>query len=366
MPPGLQRPLPQYVTRFIGREQEQNDILQLLEQARVLTLTGAGGSGKTRLASRLAARASDRFPDGVSWVELATISAPGLVASTLAQALGLRPFPGQTELDVVVSHLESRRALVVLDNCEHLLDEAARVAEVLGRRCPHQTTLATSREPLRAEGEIEWRVPCLSLPSGVKAEASEGSDAVRLFVDRATQVRPDFTLTAENGPGVVRICRQVDGIPLAIELAAARLRAFSIDQIADGLSDCFHLLTSGRRTALPRHQTLRASVDWSHDLLSDDERVTFRRLAVFTGGFTLQAAESVCASEGVDRRDVLSLLAALVEKSLVQADGNDSVVRYRLLETIRQYALERLDEAGETKEARDRHCEFFVDLAESI
>jgi predicted ATPase/DNA-binding CsgD family transcriptional regulator len=359
--------LPRHLTSFVGRKSEQNEVLRLLDTTRLLTLTGAGGCGKTRLAARVAARASDRFPDGLWWVELAPIGDPELLGPTLAQVLGVRPLLGQTELEGVLSHLAPRQALVVLDNCEHVLEAAAHVAEALARAGTRLRVLATSREPLRAEGETEWRVPSLSLRSFDEGRASgEGSDAVRLFVERAMHVRPGFVLTSEKLPGVVRICRELDGIPLAIELAAARLRAFSVEQIADGLTDRLRFLTSGPRTARPRQQTLRASVDWSHELLSDRERMLFRRLGVFMGGFTMEAAERVGAGEGVEGAQVLELLAALVDKSLVQADEHGPAVRYRLLESMREYALDRLDEADETDGARDRHRDFFLEVAESI
>lgn len=358
--------LPLHLTTFVGREFEQEEVLRLLHRTRLVTCTGTGGCGKTRLATRVAAAAAARFPDGTWWVELAPIGDGDLVGPAVAQVLGVRPLPGQTELDAVLAYLERRQSLLVVDNCEHLLDEAARLAEAVGRACPGVRLLATSREPLRAQGETEWRVPSLSLPGDDTAVDVAASDAVRLFVERAAQVKPSFQLTDDNARAVVGICRGLDGIPLAIELAAARMRAFSVEQIAEGLADRFRFLAAGPRTAAPRQQTLRASVDWSHDLLSEPERIVFRRLAVFVGGFALEPAERVCGGEGVERDDVLGMLAALVEKSLVQAEDAGAVVRYRLLETIRQYARERLDDADEAERVRDRHRDVFLEMAESI
>ena len=359
--------LPTLLTSFVGRAREVAELRDLLCQRRLLTLTGSGGCGKSRLAVRVATDAAEDFPDGVWWVELAPIGDPDLVAPVLAQVVGVRPIPGQTELGAVTSHLASSRALVLLDNCEHVLEEAARVAEALARGSPSLRVVATSREPLRAEGETEWRVPSLSLPPDDGGdESADASDALRLFVERARQVRPGFDVTAQNAPAIVAICRELDGMPLAIELAAARLRAFSVEQIAVRLADRFRLLAGGARTALPQHRTLHASVGWSHELLSAQERTVFRRLGVFVGGFTLEAAEGVCGGEGIEREQVLDIVVRLVEKSLVQAEERGSVVRYRLLETMRQYALERLEEEGETERTRDRYRDFYLELAERI
>jgi predicted ATPase/DNA-binding CsgD family transcriptional regulator len=355
--------LPVPLTSFIGRTRELAEVLNLTSRTRLLTLTGTGGCGKSRLALQSASKALAEFPGGAWWVELAPISDAGLVAPVLAQAFDVRPQPGQSELEAVVSYLASRRALVVLDNCEHLLDEAARVAESLVRGCPQLRVIATSREPLRADGETEWRIPSLSLSEPARPG---GSDAVRLFVDRAASVRPSFDLTPRNAEAVEAICQKLDGIPLAIELAAARLRAFSVEQIAHGLDDHLRLLAAGTRTALPRQQTMRASVEWSYELLSEDEQTMFRRLSVLTGGFTLEAADRICSGEGIASEHVLGLVAALVEKSLVQAEERGPADRYRLLETIRQYALERLDEAGETGRLLDRHRDYYLELAERI
>ena len=357
--------LPDPRTSFVGREREVADVRAALEGTRLLTLTGTGGCGKTRLALRVATQLHKRFPGGAWWVELATLSDPELVGPTLAKALGLRPLGGQPDLDAAVSHLAGRRALVALDNCEHLLDEAATVTEALLRGCPEVTVLATSRAPLGVAGESDWRVPSLSLPQEF-ARGLERSDAARLFIERAVKVRPDFRVSDENAGALVEVCHELDGIPLAIELAAGRVRVLSMEQIAAGLRNRFALLTGGARSTLPRHRTLRASVDWSHELLQESQQMLLRRLSVFAGGFTLEAAEQVCAGEGFERSQILDGLSALVEHSLVQAEQRPGAVRYGLLETVRQYALELLEEAGELQALRDRHRDAYLDLAERV
>lgn len=359
--------LPIQLTSFVGRDRELVELGELLASTRHLTLTGTGGCGKTRLAVALATEAADGYPDGTLWLALAPISDPALVGSTLAAAVGVRPLPGQTSAEAAVSHLASRRALVLLDNCEHILEPCAVLAEALLRGCPEISIVATSREPLGAGGETTWRVPSLSLPADSTQRTPGGlerSDAVRLFGERAAKVRPDFELSNDNAAHVARICRDLDGIPLAIELAAARVRVLSVESIADGLADRFRLLTGGARGELPRLQTLRASVEWSHGLLEEPERVLLRRLSIFHGGFTLEACEAVCAGDGLDRDAVLDLLTSLVDKSLVHVDEHGSVSRYRLLETVRHYALERLTEVGEERRVRDRHAAAFLALAE--
>lgn len=358
--------LPVALTSFVGRARELAELRALLATRRLLTLAGAGGCGKSRLALQVATGSLEDFPGGAWWVELAPVDDAQLIGPLVAQVFGVRPLPGQDDVDAVVSYLAQRRALVVLDNCEHLLDEAARVAERIARGCPDVRVVATSREPLRAEGETEWRVPSLSLPERELSGApDDGSDAIRLFVERAAHIKPDFNAT-DHAAEIAAICRQLDGIPLAIELAAARLRTFSAEEIASGLDDRFRLLVGGLRTAPARQQTLRASVDWSHDLLSDEERTVFRRLGVFMGGFTFEAAAEVCSDADFDPDRAKDLLSALVEKSLVQADQRAATARYRLLETVRQYALDRLEQAGEAPSVRDRHRDFFVDVAEKI
>jgi predicted ATPase/DNA-binding CsgD family transcriptional regulator len=361
----LPNSLPRELTSFIGRERELAEVRRLLETSRLLTLTGAGGCGKTRLALQSAADCVSRFPDGIWLVELAPVATPGAVGQALASAVGVRPLPGQSAVDAGVAHLAGRRALVILDNCEHLLDAAAEVAAALLDRCPEAVVLATSRAPLGLPAEITWQVPSMTLPdaAGTPMHALAQSDAARLFVERATKVRPDFTLTHDCVPPLVSVCAALDGIPLAIELAAARVRMLSLEQIAARLSDRFHLLTGGDRTVMSRHATLRASVDWSHDLLCEREAALFRRLGVFKGSFTLDAAQEVTALYPGEREAVLDALTALVDQSLVVAEHGQAV-RYRLLETVREYALERLEEADELEAIHDRHLDYFVELAE--
>jgi predicted ATPase/DNA-binding CsgD family transcriptional regulator len=317
---------------------------------------------------QLAARSLERYPGGAWWLELAPLSDPALIEATLATAVGVRPLPGRTPLEAAVFHLATLRALVLLDNCEHVLEACRQLAAALLRGCPEVTVVATSREPLGLGGETTWRVPSLSLPPQRAPDAVQSlgnSDAVRLFTERAVKVRPNFAITNDSAPHVARICRDLDGIPLAIELAAARVRVLSIERIAVELADRFHLLTGGERSALPRLQTLRASVDWSHELLDPAERTLLRRCGVFHGGFTLDACEAVCTGDDLDRDAVLDLLTSLVDKSLVLVEQRESLTRYTLLETIRQYALDRLTEADETGRLRDRHAEAFLALAEN-
>jgi predicted ATPase/DNA-binding SARP family transcriptional activator len=336
--------LPRQLTSFVGRERERADIAQLLGRARLVTLTGPGGCGKTRLALEVAADVTARMPDGAWFVELAGLSDSALVAQAAALAVGV-PIPGsRSALEALVAYLAQREALIVLDNCEHLIDACARLVEEVLRAGRGVRVLATSREPLRCAGEVTWRVPSLA-------------EAERLFCERAAAAWPGF----ERGAGVVKeICRRLDGMPLAIELAAARTAALSLEQIAARLGDSLDLLGAGRRTALTRQQTLRATIDWSHDLLTGEERVLHRRLAVFAGGFTLEAAEEVCAGGAIARRRVAGLLARLVEKSLVVAEGE----RFSLLDTVRQYAAERLEAAAERGTVALRHLDWCLALAE--
>ena len=369
--------LPVELTSFIGREAEAAEVERLLATTRLLTLIGAGGVGKTRLALRVAAAVQATFPDGVWLAELAALVDPDLVPSAVAGALAVRERPGAPLVSSLVEHLRDRDVLLVLDNCEHLVAACAGLVETLLGACPRLRVLATSREVLGVPGEIAWRVPSLSLPgfSGSAApgvgsapglDGVAGSAAVRLFVERARVAAPGFALTEQNAPAVAQICHQLDGIPLAIELAAARLRLLTPEQIAARLDDRFRLLTGGGRTTVRRHQTLRALVDWSFDLLSERERLLFVRLTVFAGGWTLEAAEGVCAGNGIDEADVLDLLSQLVDKSLVvvsaSADGGN---RYGLLETLRQYGLDQLNASGEGDATRQRHAAFFADLAEA-
>jgi predicted ATPase len=333
--------LPVQLTTFVGRRKELAEAAGLLASTRLLSLTGVGGCGKTRLALQLAADAAEHYPGGVWLVELAPVTDPGRVAASIAAVLG-EGDAGADTIEAIVSRLHADAALLVLDNCEHLLDAVAALADLLLRRCPRLVIVATTREPLGVPGETAWRVPSLALPGrfdAVQAEALSQFDAVRLFLDRAAKARPNFVLGVDNAPAVAQVCSRLDGIPLAIELAAARVRGMTVEQVAAGLDDRFRLLTGGARTVLPRQQTLQASVDWGYALLGDAERVVFRRLAVFAGGFSLDAGERVVAGDGLEAVEVLDLLLGLVDKSMVLAEDSG---RYRLLETLRQYGAARL------------------------
>ena len=359
--------LPLELTSFIGREREVAEVEGLLQRTRLLTLTGAGGSGKTRLALRVAGDLTGKFEDGVWLVELGPFSDQDLVPQAVAEALGVREQPGRPLAEALAYSLAPRRALLVLDNCEHLVDACARLVETLLGACPKLRILATSREVLGVGGERAWPVPSLSVPEADRSPLAEELgryEAVSLFVERAEAMVPSFALTEGNARSVARVCRRLGGIPLAIELAAARVKVLSVEQIAERLDDFFRLLTSGSRTALPRQRTLRATIDWSHDLLSEEERVLFRRLSVFAGGFTLSAAEEVCVGSGLEHDEVLEVLSRLVEKSLVMMRERGGEARYRLLEMIRQYGQEKLENSGETQAVRRDHAAFFLGMAE--
>jgi predicted ATPase/class 3 adenylate cyclase/DNA-binding CsgD family transcriptional regulator len=353
--------LPVQLTTFVGRTAERAALGKLIAEQRLVTLTGSGGCGKTRLALELAADALDTHPDGVWFCDLSALADADGVAQALAVVLGLRERSQGWE-QVVATHLRESRTLVVLDNCEHVVAGCAALADALLRHCEGLTILATSREPLGVDGEISSRVPSLAAPDRrepTPIDAVSAFDAVRLFIDRARQARPNFAVTTENAAAVAEICARLDGIPLAIELAAARVRVLGVEQIAAGLSDRFRLLGGGARTAMPRQQTLLASVAWSHDLLGEPERAVLRRLAVFSGTFSLDAAEAVASDGAIGTHQVLEVLSQLVDRSLVQAEDAGGPVRYRLLETMRQYAGDRLVDAGEAIPTRDRHLAFY-------
>lgn len=366
--------LPAPRNSFVGREGELVEVGRLLAMTRLLTLTGAGGSGKTRLALEAARDLAGAYPGGVWLVELAGLSEGVLVAQAFAGALGVREQPGRPLADTMVDALRERSLLLVVDNCEHLVDEAARMVETLLDHCPDLRVLATSREVLGVAGELAWRVPSLSLPDprhplGVGDLWGYGS--ARLFVERARNRRPGFEPTPENVRAVAEICHRLDGIPLAIELAAARMGVLSAGQIAERLGDSLGLLTGGGRAAPPRHKTLRGALEWSHDLLSEPERKLFRRLSAFAGGFTLEAAEAVGSGRGIEEGDVLDLLSRLVDKSLVAAEaGAEDTSRYRLLEPVRQYGRGKLESTAgmvalpEAERVRGRHAAWFLSLAE--
>jgi non-specific serine/threonine protein kinase len=353
------------LTSFIGREREMREVSGLLADARLVTLMGPGGTGKTRLALQTAADLSEQFPHGVWLVELAPLSDPASVVQTVATVFGVREVPGHALLDTLIDYLRARELLLVVDNCEHLTAAAADLAAALLRTCPKVRVLATSREVLNAHGERIYRVPLLSIPDAgrrVLVQDLAHFDATRLFLERASLSNPNLEIADAQAPLVVDICTRLDGLPLAIELAAARARVLSIEQIAKRLDDRFRLLTGGSRTGLPHHQTLRATVDWSYDQLTDDERSLWRRLSVFAGSFPLDAVEAICADEYTE--DVLELLVRLVDKSLVIVDATSTDVRYRMLETIRTYGRDRLREVGEHLEWTRRHLAWHLRVAE--
>ena len=359
--------LPRQLTGFVGRENEMAEVKRLLTTTFLLTLTGTGGAGKTRLALQVAADVLEGYPDGVWLTELAALSDPALVPQTVAAALGVREVPGRPMLETLLYYLERKKLLLILDNCEHLVAACAQLVGELLRTCPGLRILATSREPLGIQGEIDWRVPSLSLPDRRQLPSFERLaqvEAVRLFVERAVAAKPTFALTPENAAPVAAVVQRLDGIPLAIELAAARVPALSVDQIAARLGDRFRLLTRGSRASLPRQQTLRATLDWSYQLLTEREQRLLRRFAVFAGGWTLEAAEAVCGGDGIEEFEVLDLLTQLVFKSLVVTDEQNGEVRYRFLETVRQYGLEKLEESGETDTIRKRHRNWYLAFAE--
>ena len=350
-------------TSFVGRGREIAEIAQALGRTRLLTLTGPGGAGKTRLACEVAAGLGGRYPDGVHVAELASLSRPELVPHTVAAVLDV-PIPGTETAEVALARqLADRRLLLVLDNCEHLLDACARLTAEVLRGCPGVIVLATSREPLRVGGEVTWRTPSLALPD-LRAlpplDRLAELESVRLFAERAHDAAPDFALDETTAPAVAEICVRLDGMPLALELAAARTSALAPSQIASRLGDALRVLDRGSRSAVTRQQTLHATLAWSHDLLDGHERVLFRRLAVFAGSMALEAVEQVCGGAGLD---VVDLLSRLVDKSLVQVEHVGGTARYRLLETIRQFADQRLRDAGEKAERVRAHRDFFVALA---
>jgi len=355
--------LPQPLTSFIGRERERAAARALLRDGRLVTIVGPGGIGKTRLSLEVAGDAIDDFPDGVWFTEFASIVDPGLVPKAVASVLGLQEDASTPIAQAVCAHCASRRLLLVLDNCEHLVDACAAFADALLRAAPDARMLASSREALNVAGEQTYPLPPLAVPDPASSAADAArTDAGQLFVERARLRQPAFALGERNVNAVAQICTRLDGIPLALELAAARVGVLTVEAIAEHLHDRFRLLTGGTRTALPRQQTLRALIDWSYDLLGDAEKTLFARLSVFAGGWSLLAADEVCAGGSLHRHDVLDLLTGLVNKSLVVPDGNGS--RYRMLETIREYARDRLQERGESVSVRQRHCDYFVGLAE--
>jgi len=366
--------LPLQLTSFIGREKEISEVIHLLEHARMLTLIGPGGTGKTRLSIQVANKLLDQYPDGVWFVEFAPLSDPLLVPRTTAIAIGLRDEPHRPVIDMLCDYLRGKHLLLILDNCEHLVEACAQLADSLLHACPEIRILATSREVLGIAGETSYLVPSLELPDMENLATSESLsqyEAVRLFIERASAATQKFRVTDENASSIAQICHHLDGMPLAIELAAGKIRALSAQQIAQRLDDRFHLLTGGSRTALPRHQTLQATIEWSYNLLSASEQTLFRRLSVFVNGWTLEAAESVCSDQDTTAKgalkaeDVLELLTQLVNKSLVITEERNGEARYHMLETIREFANEKLAEADESNALCDQHLEFFIQFAET-
>lgn len=364
---GTPNNLAQQLNSFIGRQREMTEIKEMLASNRLVTLLGMGGIGKSRLSTQLAADVLDDFPDGVWFVELAALTDPNFVPQAVASVLGVKEEAGRPVVEALSNYVRDRQLLIVLDNCEQVVSGCADLAKRLLQAGARVKVLASSRDYLQVAGETTYQLPTLSIPSvqqKVDIDSLIQHEAVRLFVDRASAARQGFSLNTTNATAVVDICRRLDGIPLAIELAAARVRALPVDTIAARLSDRFRLLVTGDQTVLPRQRTLRALIDWSYDLLTDGERTLFQRLSVFAGGWMLEAAEAVCADDGLPESDVLDLLTHLVEKSLVVLEVNG---RYRMLDTVRHYAQEKLAERGNENEtaARARHFEFFLALAEA-
>jgi predicted ATPase/DNA-binding SARP family transcriptional activator len=363
--------LPLGLSSFIGRRREMNDVKAWLAETRLFTITGAGGSGKTRLAIQVAAEIAPDCRDGAWLVELAGLANPALVPQAVASALGVRETQPQSLMEALISYLRSKQMLIVLDNCEHLIEACAQLAAALLSACPGLQILATSREALGLTGEVAWQIPTLSLPGpgqSLPIQALQSFEAIELFIQRAVAVQPNLALTPQSATAVQAICQRLDGLPLAIELAAARVKILSVEQIAAQLAERnhFNLLSTGSRIAAPRHQTLRAMIDWSHDLLDEQEKVAFRRLSVFAGGFTLAAASAVCTGGRDQASDMVNLLGRLVDKSLVMMEfaPGQPEPRYRLLETIRQYAFEKLEEAHEAGPAQSQHAQFYLKVAE--
>lgn len=357
--------LPRQLTSFVGREETKEEIKQQLASAPLLTLVGSGGTGKTRLALKVGEEALPNYPQGVWLVRLEALPDPDLVDETVVSALGLQEEPGQSATETLINHLRHHRLLLILDNCEHLLTACAALAEALLASCHQLTMLVTSREPLRVMGEQVYRLPSLSLPSLQRippAEQLVQFEAVRLFVDRAVLVQPAFRVTDANARAIVQICHRLDGIPLALELAAARVKNLPVEQLNTRLEDRFKILTGGSRTALPRQQTLRALIDWSFDLLTEQEQQLLLRLSVFSGGWSLEAAEQVCTDEKIEDWEVLDILSTLADKSLVTWQEQGDQARYDLLATVRQYARDKLTETGGSEAAYDRHLNYYFQM----
>ena len=359
--------LPFQGTSFIGRERELDEVKTLLKKARLITLLGMGGLGKTRLSLQVAAETLHEYPDGAWFLDLAPIRDPALVVSETAQVLGVREEPDRPLLQTLCAHLKTRRTLLIVDNCEHLVKAAADLAHAILKAAPNVRLIASSREALHVPGEHAYPILPLPVPQrGDSLEALSRSTAVRLFVERAQQHKPAFALNEREAPAVAELVARLEGIPLALELAASRVRSLTVADINARLKDRYKILTGGARVLQERQQTLRALVDWSYELLSEAEQTVLNRLGVFVGGCDLAAAEEVCGADPLDSLDVLDLLGSLVEKSLVMLDESGETARYRMLETIREYAQEKLEQGGERAVIAERHCQFFFTLVKQI
>ncbi len=360
--------LPVQLTSFIGRQEEIAGLIELLSTHRLVTLNGSGGAGKTRLSLQVAEKVLDRYPDGVWLVELAPLTDPVQVSQAVASVLGLQKSGESSYLTILTDNLRSKHLLLLLDNCEHLLEACADLTHHLIQHCPSLSLLTTSREPLGIDGEVGYRVPSLEAPDpALVTDLQElaHAEAIQLFSERAASILPGFALNAETLPAVANICRRLDGIPLAIELAAARIDVLGVAQIAARLADRFRLLTGGSRTALPRQRTLRASIDWSYYLLKEPERLLLQQLSVFSGGWTLEAVEGVYGGNEQEEWEILETHTSLVKKSLIVAESSSGAqYRYSMLETIRQFAQEKLDDSGLGARARERHQAYFLTLAQ--
>lgn len=360
---GAPNNLPTLATSFVGRDQELTELAELVRGSRLVTVSGVGGAGKTRLALQVAADLAPDFSHGAWLVELAPITDPESIEGAMIEALGADQPSGVDAIDALIDHLRDRVALVVMDNCEHLIDEIAVLVDRLMTAAPGLKLIATSRELLGVPGEVSYRLRSMSLPEdGTHPSDLASSDAAQLFVERGAAANTNFRLTKDNASDVAEICRRLDGLPLAIELAAARLRTFSTEAIAAHLDQRFRLLTGGSRTALPRQQTLTATIEWSYRMLDEEEAELFRRLSVFQDGFTFDSVTAVCVGEAIEELDILELLPDLVDKSLVSVDDQEGVTRYHLLETLRQFARDRLDEQGQSALWRQRHAEYFAEM----
>lgn len=361
--------LPQQLTSFVGRERELAEVARLLQTTRLLTLTGAGGCGKTRLSLEVAARLAERYPDGTWAVELASLSDPDLVPHAVAAALHVREEQDRSLPDTLSRQLHSSRLLLILDNCEHLTRACAALAYSLLRSCPHLTILATSRHALNVGGELLWRVPSLETPQPADAASAESVlayESVQLFLERARLKRPGFTVTHENSHSIAQLCHRLDGIPLAIELAAARVKVLSVEQIAERLDQSSRILASSGDGLSPRQQTLTALIDWSYNLLPDDEQALLRSLSIFAGGFQLEAVRAICMPADLDEYEAIDLLSQLADKSLIIVEEGGHETRYRMLETIRQYMWEKLSASGEERDLAARHLDWHLQLVERI